>query len=71
MAERIVDHTRLDEDWDGDAIFSECSRWRWWLTRIWDDSLPMAALIGMNPSIANATENDRTVRKAIHFDNPR
>ena len=51
----------------GNAKFSECGRWRWWLTRTWDESLPMAALIGMNPSTANATENDPTVGKEINF----
>ena len=51
MPRRSIDHARLDdEDWVGDASFSECGRWRWWLTRIWDDSLPMAGLIGMNPA---------------------
>ena len=52
---------------NGDAKFSPCGRWRWWLTRVWDESLPMAALIGMNPSTANASEDDNTVHKEIHF----
>jgi hypothetical protein len=51
----------------GDASFSACGRWRWWLTRVWDDALPIAALIGMNPSTATATENDPTVNKEINF----
>jgi hypothetical protein len=68
MPRRSIDHARLDdEDWVGDASFSECGRWRWWLTRIWDDSLPMAGLIGMNPSTATAKKNDHTVGKEIQF----
>ena len=51
----------------GDARFSPCGRWRWWLTRVWDEKLPMAALIGMNPSTADAKDNDPTVAKEIHF----
>jgi hypothetical protein len=51
----------------GDAKFSACGRWRWWLTRIWDESLSMACLIGMNPSTASATENDPTISKEIHY----
>jgi hypothetical protein len=51
----------------GTAKFSADGRWRWWLTRVWDDSLPMAALIGMNPSTATATEDDPTIGKEIHF----
>jgi hypothetical protein len=51
----------------GEAAFSECGVWRWWLTRVWDESLPMACLIGMNPSTATASEDDPTVRKEITF----
>lgn len=51
----------------GDAKFSECGRYRWWLTRVWDSSLLACCLIGMNPSTATAIENDPTVGKEIHF----
>lgn len=51
----------------GDAKFSACGRWRWWLTRVWDESLPTIGLIGMNPSTANAAVNDPTIAKEITY----
>lgn len=51
----------------GDAKFSACGRWRWWLTRTWDESLPTICLIGMNPSTATASEDDPTVGKEIQY----
>lgn len=49
----------------GSALFSSCGRWRWWLLRQWDESLPMAAIIGMNPSTADAFTDDPTVVREI------
>jgi hypothetical protein len=51
----------------GDAKFSACGRWRWWLTRTWDESLPTACMIGMNPSTATASEDDPTIAKEIQY----
>jgi hypothetical protein len=59
--------SRVHVKMHGDAKFSACGLYRWWLTRVWDAHAPLCALIGMNPSTANATENDATVRKEIHF----
>jgi hypothetical protein len=50
-----------------DACFSDDRRYRYWLIRIWDQSLPVMANIGVNPSIANETDNDPTIRKDIGF----
>lgn len=47
------------------AIFSDCELYRYLLWRIWDDSLPTALLLMMNPSTANETENDPTVERQI------
>lgn len=41
--------------------FSECGKYRYKLWRIWDDSLPKAMCIGLNPSTANAVKNDPTI----------
>ena len=43
------------------AEFSECGKYRYKLWRIWDDKLPMAMCIGLNPSTANADKNDPTI----------
>jgi len=51
----------------GDAGFSACGKWRYWLTRTWDESLPLCGFIGLNPSTANADESDHTLRRCIGF----
>lgn len=50
-----------------DANFSSDRMYRWWLIRCWDERLPMVATIGVNPSTADAQENDQTIRKDIGF----
>ncbi|HRK26126.1 MAG TPA: DUF1643 domain-containing protein [Chitinophagales bacterium] len=43
------------------AEFSECGKYRYKLWRIWDDGLPLAMCIGLNPSTANAVKTDPTI----------
>ena len=43
------------------ADFSECGLYRYKLWRIWDESLPLAMCIGLNPSTANAVKTDPTI----------
>lgn len=50
-----------------EAYFSADRRYRYWLLRVWDDSLPIMANIGVNPSTADEVKNDSTVRKDIGF----
>lgn len=50
-----------------DAIFSYCRRWRYTLTRIWDFTQPLAMFVGLNPSTADETEDDPTVRRCIGY----
>ena len=45
------------------AEFSECRKYRYWLSRIWDEQKPMVMFIGLNPSTANETSDDNTIRK--------
>lgn len=47
------------------ANFSECGKYRYKLWRIWDDTLPTAMCIGLNPSTANSEKNDATIRILI------
>lgn len=49
------------------AAFSECKKYRYALWRIWDEEKPMVMFIGLNPSTANETENDPTIRRVIRF----
>lgn len=43
------------------AEFSECGKYRYKLWRIWNESLPKAMCIGLNPSKASDIKNDPTI----------
>lgn len=49
------------------ARFSRDKKYRYVLWRIWDSDLPMVNIIGLNPSTADETENDNTMRRCISF----
>jgi len=49
------------------AIISDCGNYRYELRRIWDHSLPPVMFIGLNPSTADATKDDPTIRRCISF----
>jgi hypothetical protein len=49
------------------AGISDCGTYRYWLTRTWDDSLPTLAIIGLNPSVADAEIDDPTIRREMDF----
>lgn len=49
------------------ADFSPCRTYRYSLTRRWDDVLPNVMFIGLNPSTADETEDDPTIRRCIGF----
>jgi len=41
-----------------DAYLSQDRTFRYWLLRVWDDSLPVNCSCGVNPSTADEREND-------------
>jgi hypothetical protein len=43
------------------AEFSPCGKYRYKLWRVWDENLPKAMCIGLNPSTANAIKPDPTI----------
>lgn len=49
------------------AYFSPCKNYRWYLFRIWDPSKPKAVFIMLNPSTADATKDDATIRCVIKY----
>jgi len=49
------------------AIFSPCRRWRYILTRTWDPTKGICVMIGLNPSTADETEDDPTIRRCKRF----
>lgn len=48
------------------AKISDCGQYRYALTRYWGDG-PMAGFIMLNPSTADATLDDPTIRRCIGF----
>lgn len=49
------------------AHFSPDGKYRYYLARVWDTAKPQFLYIGLNPSTADATENDPTIRRLIQF----
>lgn len=51
----------------GPALLSPCRTYRYTLTRVWDDSRPPCAFIGLNPSTADESQLDPTLRRCVRF----
>ena len=49
------------------AIFSDCRTYRYALKRVWNKSRPNVLFIGLNPSRANETSDDPTIRRCIKY----
>lgn len=48
-------------------IPEEDTRYRYWLSRIWDQDKPRVIFIMLNPSTADHMIDDPTIRRVIHF----
>lgn len=58
------------DDWGhivGDADISACGKYRWSLRRRWADVPRFVLWLMLNPSTADATKNDNTVRRCIAY----
>lgn len=51
----------------GAAAISACGLYRYELTRSWDAKKPTIAFVMLNPSTADAAEDDPTIRRCIGF----
>ena len=49
------------------AIFSDCERYRYVLSRAWDKTKGKVVFIGLNPSTADEMKNDPTITRMINF----
>lgn len=49
------------------AVFDETRRYRYLLWRRWDQKLPSACFVMLNPSCADEHSNDPTIRRCIGF----
>jgi len=50
-----------------DAVISECGKYRYLLRRAWDHNLPRATFVMLNPSTADATVDDATIRSCTRL----
>jgi hypothetical protein len=55
--------SNLFPDEKSGAIFSTCRQFRFALWRIWDEGKPLVMFIGLNPSKANESEPDNTIKR--------
>lgn len=51
----------------GPASLSPCRTYRYTLTRIWEPDRPRCAFVGLNPSTADETQLDNTLRRCVRF----
>ena len=52
---------------ESDAYVSADRRYRYWLTRTWDDTLPVLPWVMLNPSTADHRQDDPTIRRVARF----
>lgn len=59
----------LNDEWSSGAEFSPCRVWRYALWRRWDfgSRCNMVAFVGLNPSTADESLDDATIRRCINF----
>jgi hypothetical protein len=50
-----------------DAYVSNDKLYRYWLSRIWDATLPVVIFLCLNPSTADALKNDQTIHKVMRY----
>lgn len=55
------------DTWKTGATFSPCRRYRYRLWREWVDPTHRCAFVGLNPSTADETQDDPTMRRCIDF----
>ena len=54
-------------DMQSGAILSDCGRYRYLLTRTWDATLHPLCWVMLNPSTADASVDDPTIRRCVAF----
>lgn len=59
----MITRTHTKDDAPSTAVYSDCERYRYLLTRTWDASGRRALFIMLNPSKATEVQNDPTVER--------
>ncbi|MEM8980973.1 MAG: DUF1643 domain-containing protein [Pseudomonadota bacterium] len=59
----MITREHIKDDAPSVAVYSDCERYRYMLTRTWDRSGKRALFIMLNPSTATEVQNDPTVER--------
>lgn len=59
----MITRTHTKGDAPSTAVYSDCERYRYALTRIWDEGGRRAHFVMLNPSTATEVQNDPTVER--------
>jgi len=59
----MITRSHVKGDAPSVAVYSDCERYRYLLTRVWDDRQPRALFVMLNPSTATEVQNDPTVER--------
>lgn len=59
----MIVRTHTKGDAPSTAVYSDCERYRYSLTRIWDDAGRRVNFVMLNPSTATEVQNDPTVER--------
>lgn len=59
----MITKTHQKNDAASVAIYSDCERYRYSLTRVWDDAVRKIHFVMLNPSTATEVQNDPTVER--------
>lgn len=58
---------KVDPKIECNSEFSSCLKYRWSLSRKWDNTKCVCVFIGLNPSTADETVNDPTVNRCMNY----
>ncbi len=59
----MITRTHIKGDAPSTAIYSDCEKYRYSLTRVWDESGRRVNFVMLNPSTATEVQNDPTVER--------
>lgn len=59
----MIERRHRKGDADSIAVYSDCERYRYLLTRVWDLTGPKVLFVMLNPSTATEVQNDPTVER--------
>ena len=59
----MITRTHIKGDAPSTAVYSDCERYRYSLTRVWDGAAGRVLFVMLNPSTATEVQNDPTVER--------